>query len=85
MILNDGNKHFISFFSLFSLFYCLCRTTYTANDTLLAEIERMAEVHNGIADKLENEIYKSTQNFVKEKSRSRKKVWRKFFVWLFKS
>jgi len=40
----------------------------------LAEIERMAEVHNSLADKLENEIYKATQNFVKEKSRSRKKV-----------
>jgi hypothetical protein len=51
-----------------------CRSIFVANDSLLAEMEKMGEVHTLLADRLENELHKSTQNYVKEKSKSRKKV-----------
>ena len=50
------------------------RTTYLATDNLLAEMEKIAEVHNAIADKFENEIYKSSQLFIADKAKTRKKV-----------
>lgn len=49
-------------------------STASGWDTTLSELEKIAEHHNQVADKIENDICKAIQNYTKEKSKNRKKL-----------
>eukprot|EP01114_Cavostelium_apophysatum_P018914 TRINITY_DN5947_c0_g2_i1.p1 TRINITY_DN5947_c0_g2~~TRINITY_DN5947_c0_g2_i1.p1 ORF type:complete len:482 (+),score=150.06 TRINITY_DN5947_c0_g2_i1:137-1582(+) len=49
-------------------------TSFSAWDSMLTELERVAEHHRQYSDSLDNDLCKAIENWTKEKSKSRKKL-----------